>query len=276
MNYKVGDLAKITGNCNRHWFKIGETVRLKEYLGGMNHAWKAEYLDGRDWWYVCESDMKPYKPTIMPQKIVITTDGKTTLARLFDGKTMVKRAEAKCAPSDTFNFNTGANLAFNRLVYGTDYNPQDVAVKAKPAPTKSKPEPVKLYCVESWMPGSWITKGKIYEIKSNGRIRFDDGYFPTWKSLAKPSMQTKSLFPLVRRPAKVGEWVYVKHAYDWQERNFGIKPGKIYKVHEVLQSRNESGNECDVRLEVNGEKSSVCVNTEENYLVLDGYKGDAE
>lgn len=141
---------------------------------------------------------------------------------------------------------------------------------------ESKPEPVKLYCVKSWMPGSWITEGKIYEIRSDGCIRFDDGYSPAWESLAKPSMQTNSLFPLVRRPAKVGEWVYVKHAYDWQERNFGIKPGKIYKVHKVLQSRNESRNECDVRLEVNGEKSSVCVNTEENYLVLDGYKGDAE
>lgn len=48
-------------------------------------------------------------------KIVITTDGKTTLARLYEGKKVVKRAEAKCSPSDTFDFMTGAKLALERL-----------------------------------------------------------------------------------------------------------------------------------------------------------------
>lgn len=132
--------------------------------------------------------------------------------------------------------------------------------------TESKPEPIKLYCVESWMPGSWITKGKIYEIKSNGRIRFDDGYFPTWKSLAKPSMQTKSLFPLVRRPAKVGEWVYVtggagKHAYT---------TNRIYKVFRVCDDFGEHPN--SVFFDDDGRG---CVNPSE-YFVLDGYRGGSE
>lgn len=268
MNYKSGDLVTITGNCNHHHFPIGETVRLKYMECG---DWKAEYPDGRENWWVRESDIKPFKPSIMPQKIIVTTDGKTTLARLFDGKTMVKRAEAKCAPSDTFNFNTGANLAFNRLVYGTDYNPQDVAVKAKPAPTKSKPEPVKLYCVESWMPGSWITKGKIYEIKSNGRIRFDDGYFPTWKSLAKPSMQTKSLFPLVRRPAKVGEWVYVTDV-SYTTCN-DRKPGDIFLIDGDNEWPESNGNGFiwGSGLYTHGTGSDGG-----HYLVLDGYHGDSE
>ena len=260
MNYKSGDLVTITGNCNHHHFPIGETVRLKYMECG---DWKAEYPDGRENWWVRESDIKPFKPSIMPQKIIVTTDGKTTLARLFDGKTMVKRAEAKCAPSDTFNFNTGANLAFNRLVYGTDYNPQDVAVKAKPAPTKSKPEPVKLYCVESWMPGSWITKGKIYEIKSNGRIRFDDGYFPTWKSLVKPSMQTKSLFPLVRRPAKVGEWI-IATSDDGHT-------AKVNVPYAVLRM----GESDSTWAYVGAAGSGLCIR-DDQYLVLDGYHGDSE
>ena len=48
-------------------------------------------------------------------KIVITTDGKTTLARLYDGKTVIKSAGAKCSPDDTFDFAVGAKLAMERL-----------------------------------------------------------------------------------------------------------------------------------------------------------------
>lgn len=53
---------------------------------------------------------------IKPKKIVITHDGKTTLARLYDGKTVVKSAEAKCDPRDEFSFIEGARLAFERLM----------------------------------------------------------------------------------------------------------------------------------------------------------------
>lgn len=50
------------------------------------------------------------------QKIIITTDGKTTTARMFDGKELIKSAEAKCHPDDEFDFETGAKVAFDRLV----------------------------------------------------------------------------------------------------------------------------------------------------------------
>ena len=49
------------------------------------------------------------------QKILITTDGTTTLARQYEGQKVVKSAEAKCSPSDTFDFMIGAKLAFERL-----------------------------------------------------------------------------------------------------------------------------------------------------------------
>lgn len=48
-------------------------------------------------------------------KIVITTDGKTTLARLYHDKKVVKSVEAKCSPDDDFDFMIGAKLAFDRL-----------------------------------------------------------------------------------------------------------------------------------------------------------------
>lgn len=49
------------------------------------------------------------------EKIVITTDGKTTLARLYNGKEVIKSAEAKLSKNDEFDFMTGAKLAMERL-----------------------------------------------------------------------------------------------------------------------------------------------------------------
>lgn len=50
------------------------------------------------------------------QKIVITTDGKTTLARLYDNGKVTKSEEAKCHPQDKFDFKEGAKRAFERLM----------------------------------------------------------------------------------------------------------------------------------------------------------------
>ncbi len=153
-----------------------------------------------------------------------------------------------------------------------------VMEQAEPIKAIPPAEPVELYCVKDY--GSSIKRGDtgVFDPEVGGIVfgNIKLGYisgsdtFEQWKERNKS--RAPHFWPLVQRPAKVGEWVYVKHAYDWQEHEFGVKPGKIYKVHKAPQSRNE----CDVRLEVNGEKSSVCVNVEENYLVLDGYKGEAD
>lgn len=255
MNYKSGDLVTITGNCNDHWFEIGETVRLKHRSGC---AWAAEHLDGHDRWNVRESDMKPFKPAIMPQKIVITTDGKTTLARLFDGKTMVKRAEAKCAPFDVFDFEIGAELAVKRLM----------GAKPVTEPIKES-EPSKLYCVKDYEPGIWLTKGKVYTCNpsDNYAIQYDvntvrHGHWDKRKIGGIPL--TDLLVPLVRRPAKVGEWVYIDNArVDDMSHVYGdVHSGDIFKVRRV------DGSTRPVR---------VNYNTwlwEDEYLVLDGYTGD--
>ena len=49
------------------------------------------------------------------RKIVITQDGVTTRARIFDGNKIIKEAVAKCHPDDEFDFEIGASLAFERL-----------------------------------------------------------------------------------------------------------------------------------------------------------------
>lgn len=52
------------------------------------------------------------------EKIVITTDGKITTAKQYDGNKVVKIAAANCSPKDEFNFATGATIAFSRLFDG--------------------------------------------------------------------------------------------------------------------------------------------------------------
>ena len=90
-------------------------------------------------------------------KIVITTDGKTTTARLLEGKKTIKTAEAKCHPNDEFNFETGARIAFQRLMGET-------VVEDKPEPELYNG---KVVCIHS--EGSWFTVGKIYTI-NNGEL----------------------------------------------------------------------------------------------------------
>ncbi len=53
-------------------------------------------------------------------KIVITTDGKTTTAKLYDGKKFIKSAKAKCSPDDEFDFGIGSALALERLMGNPD------------------------------------------------------------------------------------------------------------------------------------------------------------
>lgn len=48
-------------------------------------------------------------------KIVITTDGTTTRAALYDGHKLIREAKAICSKDDTFDFETGAKIAIDRL-----------------------------------------------------------------------------------------------------------------------------------------------------------------
>lgn len=49
-------------------------------------------------------------------KILITTNGKETLARLYEDGEVKKSAKAECSPDDKFDFTVGAKIAFERLI----------------------------------------------------------------------------------------------------------------------------------------------------------------
>lgn len=92
--------------------------------------------------------------------IVITSDGVTTTATRRLGKAIQATATAKCSPGDSFDFDEGARIAFERLC-GRD-----------PFPEKPKAYNGRMICVES--PYPWWTVGKIYEVV-DGRITANDG-----------------------------------------------------------------------------------------------------
>ena len=52
-------------------------------------------------------------------RILITTNGKETLARLYEDGEVKKSAKAECSLDDTFDFSFGAKLAFERLIKTT-------------------------------------------------------------------------------------------------------------------------------------------------------------
>lgn len=120
MEFKVGQIYEVTDKCFYH------SARDKD-KSEMHNIIKITGI--HDNWVLYET-LKGTKPIqedfeigsifskhlrLVNQKIVITTNGKTTFARLYDGDKVVKTAEAKCNPSDEFDFETGAKLAFERL-----------------------------------------------------------------------------------------------------------------------------------------------------------------
>lgn len=113
--FKVGDkvianekASKRYGITKEGWIGTVEKVFNNVFVArDENEAYTLEY----DYFDL----LKPVK-----QSIHIYTDGKTTTAKLCEGKIVVKTATAKCHPDDEFDFLEGARWAFGRLVNGDE------------------------------------------------------------------------------------------------------------------------------------------------------------
>ena len=84
-------------------------VEFDERANGHSCDGKCKY--GHGWW-VSADGLQP----LNNHKIVITTDGIRTLARLYEGDKVIKSTQATCSPDDDFDFGYGARLAFDRLI----------------------------------------------------------------------------------------------------------------------------------------------------------------
>ena len=114
-----------------------------------------------------------------------TTDGTTTRAALYDGHKLIREAKAICSKDDTFDFGTGAKIAFERLT-------------AKPAEPKKdlKPLNTKIFVLDG--DGAFETS-HIYEIK-DGKIIDNEGWrYPFEGTLYNMNDVVNYLKPLNRR-----------------------------------------------------------------------------
>ena len=117
-------------------FKVGDKVRVRDDADGyyMEPPMKAmrgkivtiSYLDSDDkmqykiaefryWW---DESLFEEITTEQPRRefIVIRRSGAETIAELRHDREVIKSAKATCNASDTFDFSTGAKLAFDRLM----------------------------------------------------------------------------------------------------------------------------------------------------------------
>ncbi len=122
MKYKVGDKVRIIekwvdGCCQNNegrmdkW--LGKVMTIKQVERG--HYFMVEDQKDRGYYGWAWND-NCIAGLANNHKIVITSDGKETLAHLYEGNKVIKSATAKCSPDDTFDFNFGATLAFERLM----------------------------------------------------------------------------------------------------------------------------------------------------------------
>lgn len=167
-------------------FKVGDTVRILDgskidgYTGGFNEVMEcmcgeirtikevtSRGENGEKPCYYLENthflwDERGLERVDEKRKIVITTDGATTRAALYDGHKIIRESKAMCSKEDTFDFETGAKIAFEKLT-------------AKPEESKHKkalkPLNTKIFVIDGH---SDFKSGHIYEIK-DGKINLDNG-----------------------------------------------------------------------------------------------------
>ena len=112
--FKVGKLYRVGIGDN-----IGDIIRIIDISDNSAKYRVVKQIDGEHRLHrfdIRSVFAQHLTPCVLVNKIVITTDGKTTTANLYDGKNVVKTTTAKCSPDDTFDFETGAKIAFDRLI----------------------------------------------------------------------------------------------------------------------------------------------------------------
>ena len=166
--FKAGDRIKLVREMapvkNRVQY-VGKSGEITKVCDSREYPYAQAYNTNFTGIYVVYEDEIELvsRPTVVT--VVITTNGVTTTATLREGKRVIRTATSKCSPKDTYDYETGAKLAFNRLF------PE--VTETAPEPPKPKYYTGKVVCVKSGYP--WWTVGKVYGIV-DGTITANDGY----------------------------------------------------------------------------------------------------
>lgn len=172
--FNIGDKVKTHSERGRGVNGVAYVSSMEEYSGVIA---RIEDINGTNdngvekWFYRLENTPFYWHESLLEavkseNKIVITTDGTTTRAALYDGHKLIGEAKAICSKDDIFDFETGAKIAFERLT-------AKPTIKAKPK-KELKPLNTKIFVLD----GDDVLKSShIYEIK-NGKIRTFIGSYP--------------------------------------------------------------------------------------------------
>lgn len=218
MKFKVGDRVRVIRQFAYNTYIIGKigTIRIIANNGEIGIEFD-EYIHGHDLhvlgkckygygWY-CPDDI--LEPVHDNSKIVITTDGKTTTAKMYDGKKFIKSAKAVCSPDDEFNFERGAGIAISRL-FEWEFVPDD-EVKETLLNTK-------ICIIEG---DEHLKTGHIYEIV-DGEFQCD-----------VIGNGTSSTFPIGFRFRSIDEVeMYLSHKHNSNCSHFSTTPIKFIEVVE--------------------------------------------
>ena len=126
-------------------------------------------------------------------------------------------------------------------------------------PEVKEPEVIRLLCVKRRK--DLLTANKVYTVNPDTGLTLDDGRESVHKGYDKkiPSEWKAYLFPLVKRPARVGEWVRVI------ESNGGkVLGGTIWQVEDIAKY--------DELSPLVFRDGWMC--KDDNYEVIDGYNGE--
>lgn len=155
--FKIGDRVR-TVRQNLPLYDLGDTGKVTDYCksDGMYNI-LFDDKDGilRESW-LCEWNIELIERYPV---IVITTDGVTTTATKRLGKKVLGTAYSKCAPADTFDYDTGVGLALARLC-GFEIKMHE----EEETPMPKKVEHFKVVCTQNETPASNLFKvGKVYD-----------------------------------------------------------------------------------------------------------------
>lgn len=169
--FKIGDKVKTHSERGRGVNGVAYVSSMEEYSGVIARIEDINVTNDtgvEKWFYRLENTPFYWHESLLEavkneNKIVITTDGTTTRAALYDGHKFIREAKAICSKDDTFNFETGAKIAIDRLT----------EKPAEPKPKKElKPLNTKIFVIDGY---SDFKSGHIYEIK-DGKIIDNEGW----------------------------------------------------------------------------------------------------
>jgi len=212
--------------------------------------------------YQNEKEIEPYAEPEQPkltvtremlEKLGACTGGISTFDRLFpSGSGDLKDVCEQAEKSGHADYSSWLTSCKDRIAEMQNEQPK---------------EAVKLYCVKDYVGSNALTKGKTYEFDGFG-VTYDNEFrgagrktFEEWK-LKNPEVAS-CLVPLVKRPAKVWEWVLIVDAKPSASAT-RYENGDILKITHY-----------DMRF-AQYEKSVGGYLNEGEYLVLDGYTPEPE